>query len=815
MAGVTNWGSEFLVNTTTSGAQFAPSVTELATGRFVVTWVDNSLTGGDAFGDAVKAQIFNADGSKSGSDFLVNTTTASHQLQPTVTALPDGRFVAAWSDQSVTGGDLSGWAIRAQIFNFDGSKSGGELLVDTTTPNDQRDPIITTLANGGFVVSWSDESHTSGDLVSDDVRARVFSANGAALGNDFLVNTTTNANQLEPAIAGLANGAFVATWTDYSGTGGDTSSLAIRAQIFTASGSKSGNEFLVNTTTTSTQEHPAVAVLSDGRFVVSWDDSSTLPTTGTEIRAQVFNSDGSKSGAEFVANTTQGSNQLQSAVTALPDGRFAITWEDASQSDGDTSGHAIRVQAFNADGSKSGAEALVNTTTSSDQTLPTVTELVDGRIVVSWADASQTSPDTNGLAVRAQILDARVSEVFVHGTSLADDLIGTAFASGDVFFGSPGADRIDGAGGDDSVDYEASLAGVFVNLSAGLAAGGDAQGDTLLNIRNLYGTDFNDVLIGDAQNNVLFGGKGHNTLDGGTGIDTAAYASFFSDFTGHIVMDFGSKILVTGADSTDTLMNIEWLQFGTGNAIPIVREGAPLFDRMFYLSTNGDVFHAGVDALQHFNQYGWHEGRDPNPGFDTSAYLAVNKDVAAAGINPLDQFDQLGWKQGRDPGPNFDTRLYLVHNPDVAAAGVDPLAHYLQSGFSEGRQAYQAIGTAVNGFDAEYYLMHNADVAAAGVDPLQHFNQFGWKEGRDPNAWFSTRGYLAHYTDVAAAGANPLAHYEQAGWLEGRDPSAGFDTAGYLAANPDVAAAHVNPLDHFINSGIYEGRPVINDGLFH
>ena len=136
---------------------------------------------------------------------------------------------------------------------------------------------------------------------------------------------------------------------------------------------------------------------------------------------------------------------------------------------------------------------------------------------------------------------------------------------------------------------------------------------------------------------------------------------------------------------------------------------------------------------QHFNTFGWHEGRDPNAFFDTSWYLALHRDTA--GTNPLDQYHATGWKKGYDPGPNFDTKLYLLHNPDVAASGVDPLEH-LSPLRRETRavRSIAAIGDAVNGFDAQYYLLQNPDVAAAGADPLQHFNTYGWHEGRNPNA---------------------------------------------------------------------------------
>ena len=81
----------------------------------------------------MRGQIFAADGLKSGTEFLVNTTTASAQFDSSVTALADDRFVVTWTDASATGGDTSGDAVRGQIFAADGSKSGPEFLVNTTT----------------------------------------------------------------------------------------------------------------------------------------------------------------------------------------------------------------------------------------------------------------------------------------------------------------------------------------------------------------------------------------------------------------------------------------------------------------------------------------------------------------------------------------------------------------------------------------------------------------------------------------------------------------------------------------------------------
>ena len=152
----------------------------------------------------------------------------------------------------------------------------------------------------------------------------------------------------------------------------------------------------------------------------------------------------------------------------------------------------------------------------------------------------------------------------------------------------------------------------------------------------------------------------------------------------------------------------------------------------------------------------------PDPiGFDAGFYLATNPDVAAAGVDPLDHFNTFGWREGRNPSAAFDTDYYLAQNPDVAAAGVNPLEHFNTFGWHEGRDpsAY---------FDTSGYLEHYADVAAAGVNPLQHYQQFGWFEGRDPSLAFDTTQYLAVYTDVAAAHVDPLGHFLSSGISEGR-----------------------------------------------
>jgi hypothetical protein len=409
MPGAVKRGGEFLVNTSTNYLQVDPTITALAAGRFAVAWADFSVGPASLVAYDVRAQIFNADGSPSGGEFVVNTANADYQKDPAIATLTDGRFVVAWEDNSHSADDTT-TAVRGRIVNADGSFSSAEFLVNTTTSSTQFEPAVTALAGGRFVAVWADFSQSAGDTSDFAVRTQLFNANGSKFGFEFVVNTRTANGQYAPTIATLTDGRFVVAWQDNSLSMGDTTGAAVRAQIFNANGGRFGVEFVANTTTAGSQIDPTIAALADGRFVLAWaDDSHTGGDTSGmyAVRAQVFNADGSKSGGEFLVNTTTGNDQSEPAITGLPDGRFVVAWSDSSHTGDDASFNAVRAQVFNIDGTRSGAEFLANTTTPLNQERPAIEALADGRFVVAWNDGSMTGDDTSSSAVRAQIFDPR------------------------------------------------------------------------------------------------------------------------------------------------------------------------------------------------------------------------------------------------------------------------------------------------------------------------------------------------------------------------------------------------------------------------
>lgn len=228
------------------------------------------------------------------------------------------------------------------------------------------------------------------------------------------------------------------------------------------------------------------------------------------------------------------------------------------------------------------------------------------------------------------------------------------------------------------------------------------------------------------------------------------------------------------------------------------------FDRVYYLATNGDVAAAGIDPWQHYLQYGWREGRNPNSLFDVKFYLAKYGDVVAAKIEPLAHYMQYGWRENRDASPAFSTGAYLSKYDDVRAAGVNPLVHFINNGIREGRTLESYGGEVISeGFDRRYYLEKNPDVAASGMDPYAHYRAWGNREGRAPNALFDKVWYLAGNPDVAAAGIDPFEHFMAFGWRENRDPSPNFDIARYREAMD--FAADTNPLLDYLMFQRHQG----------
>ncbi|WP_298595776.1 hypothetical protein, partial [Zoogloea sp.] len=371
------------VNAYTVDYQYAPSVSPLAGGGYVVVWTSREQDGSN---DGIYAQRFTASGLPTGPEFRVNTTTANHQLEPRVAGLSDGSFAVVWTDRS--GADGSSYGVYMQRVSASGQLLGGELKVNTFTSNDQGQPSIAAYG-GGYVVTWYSNGQ---DGSGYGVYAQRFDNAGTPVltggSNEFRVNTTTGGSQYEPDVAAATDGSFVVVWRS---DGQDGSGSSIQAQRYNADGSAAGGEFRVNSTTANSQYEARVAALEGGGFVVVWR-SDSQDGSGAGVYGQRYDAAGAAAGGEFRVNESTAGGQYQPDVSALPGGGFAVTWyNDNYDGSGSGSYQDVYVREYAADGTALGGQLKANTPTAtqSTQSEPAVASLGSGNYVVVWRSEGQ------------------------------------------------------------------------------------------------------------------------------------------------------------------------------------------------------------------------------------------------------------------------------------------------------------------------------------------------------------------------------------------------------------------------------------------
>jgi len=215
-------GPETVVTKASSNQTF-PSVSVLSNGGWVVTW-ETQGSGGTS---DIHQRVYAPNGTPLGPETVVSEA-ANNQYAPSVTALPNGGWVVTWqTDESSNGGA----DIHQRIYAADGTLVGNEIIV-TEAANTQSAPVVTALFDdpddpndGGWVVSWQTDEATTNSF---NVHQRVYKADGTLLFAEEVVSQAAN-NQGLPSIAALAGGGWVVTWrTDEAAAG----SYDIRQRVY-------------------------------------------------------------------------------------------------------------------------------------------------------------------------------------------------------------------------------------------------------------------------------------------------------------------------------------------------------------------------------------------------------------------------------------------------------------------------------------------------------------------------------------------------------------------------------------------------------
>lgn len=340
-----------------------------------------------------------------GSEFQVNTETANFQ---TIGINGRGRYVAS----DATGNHVVVWmslaqdghayGIFGQRYDTNGAPVGDEFQVNTTTSDHQINPSLTMDDAGNFLVVW--EGNGPGD--STGVFGQRFSADGIRVGGEFLIPSSTSGSASSPVASMNGDGDFVVVW----------SNSEVYGQRFLADGSRVGSEFLVNPTQSGGQA--AVAMDDGGGFFVAWASNNA----SSNVFARRYAPDGTALTDEVMVNTFTDSQQNYVAVDIDAVGNSVVTWNSRDQDDyfgQDRDG--VYGQRFDSIGSPVGEEFRVTTNLSQDKRYSSVAMDSVGNFVVTWSSYFQDGSYYGVYGQRFHADGTRAGDEFLINETTDDD----------------------------------------------------------------------------------------------------------------------------------------------------------------------------------------------------------------------------------------------------------------------------------------------------------------------------------------------------------------------------------------------------------
>lgn len=201
---------------------------------------------------------------------------------------------------------------------------------------------------------------------------------------DFQVNDNVGrCNHADPAVAMDSDGNFVIAWCD---------SRNGYYNLYIQRYDKNGNKQGINSQVNDYDESPYVITSSiamdvSGNFVITWGDMRAGDSK--DIYAQLYKNDGTKQGINFRVNDQNGSLKFGPAAGMDRSGNFVICWEDRRNGDGD-----IYAQRYNRYGSRQGVNFRVNDDTGNSwQSNPNIALDDSSNFVITWQDERNGNDD--------------------------------------------------------------------------------------------------------------------------------------------------------------------------------------------------------------------------------------------------------------------------------------------------------------------------------------------------------------------------------------------------------------------------------------
>lgn len=183
----------------------------------------------------------------------------------------------------------------------------------------------------------------------------------------------------------LSNGQIVEVYS--------TSTAQIRAIVYNQNGTVAVPSWQIGTLPSGfsiTEIQYDITALANGGFAISWEDSSagTPSSPNHDINLNIYASNGSAVLTNYVAHVYTDYGQVRPSIAQLSDGSIFVSWAEISLAPGD--GASVWGRVFSATGSPTSAAFMVHDPFYGYQTSPAVTALPNDQFVVAWVDDGAT-----------------------------------------------------------------------------------------------------------------------------------------------------------------------------------------------------------------------------------------------------------------------------------------------------------------------------------------------------------------------------------------------------------------------------------------
>jgi hypothetical protein len=305
-------------------------------GRRIHVW---TASGDGLDNNDIVLRFWDAEGNALGAPVVVNTTTAERQQRPRVAVSADGSFLVVYQSFEPIPIGVDRIVVRSQAFDSNGDPVGNEQLLSTTLPLEATDVHADVAAlrgsggsHGGYVVVWK-SNEASGSDTNDSIEACLVSSTGTP-GVQFQINSESAGNQDHPAVTELTDGGFLVAWED---------SGIVWGRRFNAAGVPAGNDGQISTFAETNASDIDAAIGWNGNVMVVWADSGDDAGTSTEIRGRLFGSDLTALGPDFRINTTTDDSQDEPRIADYGPRGFLVVW-NSDVASGDDLGESIEAR---------------------------------------------------------------------------------------------------------------------------------------------------------------------------------------------------------------------------------------------------------------------------------------------------------------------------------------------------------------------------------------------------------------------------------------------------------------------------------------